>query len=343
MRGFSLSCALGLALVAGLPQNLRADPGFAITYPKDQKFGSPLVTDDFKIIAPKRRVVAPIVSPIEMTRAPASVEEIPEEIPAEVPQQKFILRPLPAPRPPTPVKTAARDPASGVFDPIDTIQTAQRFSAFDLSPHFFFTRIDGTDRINGGTSVLLSNINMGASFAWSQTWSDSTRSFIGIDLSKLGFKTTNTTAVEGASQYYTQILAGVQHAPFNWLDLELSGGASEEVFIRASSTNIINVDKIMVPEIHTSLTFNVITLYPFLIGTQLSGSMLFSSSTETHKVSDGYGYRAKIFLVESTETEAVRWSGSLFYGQTFQNTSINKQQRKDVGLEIGLRWGGPHE
>jgi hypothetical protein len=333
-----------------------------IYFPENQEFGAPLSEEDWKALRPDsvtqdaaQKTVQPVTQPAktpqknivkkepvrlskpsnisELTRSPASVSSgvLESEQAKKVENKKTETRTLEY------LDVLARSPA-GLLDSKDGIRTVRHYSQVSLSPLFFYSKISSQNIASGSTSAALSNFNYGLDLQWKHTFAESFSTQLALRAHRLTLRTSTNIQDEALGQNIIGLQAGLAYAFTSWGALAVRGILSEEIFIRASSSAALRIDKVFIPQIEADLSLDLLTFYPYELGVSFSGLYLFPSSNEFHNVKQGFGYRSSIYLEQKSQVDSLTWMGSLFFEQKYQNTQLTQQNRRDFGIELGLRW-----
>jgi hypothetical protein len=258
-------------------------------------------------------VEAPVVQPSQEEQAPKSpVFESPRA-------------------PATPVAPAV--PAAPTAPIMLTTPTTSPQSEVILSLGTGYSRIDST--MNSSNAVLLSRPSKTVALKWEHHWTEIWQSHLRWSASSISYNdTAQGQALMGGSQTLTQAAFGIRArlAPGLWSTLEL--GMREDIFAPSYSSGTANLETRAIPTMRLLLSKDLVEVQSLkLIGT-LGVGYLSGVSSGDYDVKPGHEFMGQIQVVQKLKSFSIFTSGD--YGQTLQDTSITKQKRTDIGLQLGI-------
>jgi hypothetical protein len=263
---------------------------------------------------------------IEMgTREVASAPEVPVVPPVSEEQA-----------PPPHVPTAPVVPVAPMAPAAPTVLTTPTTSAQSdviLSLGTGYSRIDST--MNSSNAVLLSRPSKTVGARWEQHWTQIWHSHLRWSASTISFnETAQAQALTGGSQTLTQTAFGVRArmAPGLWSTLEL--GMREDIFAPSYSPGTANLETRAIPTMRLLLSKDLVEVQSLKLIGVLGVGYLSGVSAGDYDVKPGHEFVGQIQVVQKLKNFSIFTSGD--YGQTRQDTSITKQKRTDIGLQLGI-------
>ena len=212
-----------------------------------------------------------------------------------------------------------------------------------LTPHYSLTSLSVEDRTTGSDSTLASKYNTGAHISYVQEWTQSTRTFVDLNLGLIAFEkpTDSTKTIHDDKKFLSGFGLGVSFEISNKLNLDLAGFYQKELFVRASSTQSVTIDAVNVPSIGGKLSYDLLKLDPFTFGMSSSLYVKGPAKSGGYNIRLGAEYGATIYLKQSAGGvgQESNFQTELGFNSRSQNTSITKQTQTQITL--GLRFVFP--
>jgi len=213
-----------------------------------------------------------------------------------------------------------------------------RHSELGVATRVYFSRVNGLEKSNRSNATLLSTMNSGGTLTWSQIWSEHWKSALSIGADRISLNSSSTRILDNSSQTYTRLGAGLGYSDGNRFKMGFDTLLAEEIFYRATSLTHLQIDKVMIPRVGLSATYDLLNLYPFRLRAGAGFDYLMSTHTDTYSISGGLAYRGSLSFIEERKNRALSWWGGLFYGATNQETKDLEINRSDLGVALGLIW-----
>lgn len=252
---------------------------------------------------------------------------------ASAPEAPVVQPVLAEPTPQPPAPTAPAAPAAPTAPIMLTAPTTSAQSDVILSLGTGYSRIDST--MNSSNAVLLSRPSKTVGVRWEHHWTQIWHSHLRWSASTISFNdTAQAQTLMGSSQTLTQTAFGVRArmAPGLWGTLEL--GMREDIFAPSYSPGTANLETRAIPTMRLLLSKDLVEVQSLKLIGVLGVGYLSGVSSGDYDVKPGHEFVGQIQVVQKLKNFSIFTSGD--YGQTLQDTSITKQKRTDISLQLGI-------
>lgn len=208
----------------------------------------------------------------------------------------------------------------------------------EVTPSFYYSRIDATELSNSSEGHLLSGLNARIDATLKYLWSERLASFASVGLARYNFSVPTNVALDGSRFMNTKLETGIRWQALPTTALLVSLGAQDEIFYRSTSPSTVKIDSLMVPRLTVGVGQDIYTKGLFTLGTELQFSALAARTTDLYRVKAGQAYRGRLFVIRQPKSPGLSVATGMFYGQQFQNTDLLEMKRSDLGVDFALTW-----
>lgn len=214
----------------------------------------------------------------------------------------------------------------------------ERSHAFELSPYTQFTRLDAVDSSTRGESVLVSKLNVGATFSYVQSLGETSRGYLRWKLGYLSFiePVEISRQFSQGDQIIQSIGLGWQRRLWPGVALDVSLNYGKEVFAITSNGTRVAIDAPLVASVATKFLYEFWPTDPVVLGVQGSAEFVFPEANSSYSIGSGSRYGALLYLRPPLSAGfSPDYRFELGLSVRSQNTNYNSLS--ETNLSLGLR------
>tara|TARA_B110001454_G_scaffold16145_1_gene14510 strand:- start:5082 stop:6104 length:1023 start_codon:yes stop_codon:yes gene_type:complete len=221
--------------------------------------------------------------------------------------------------------------------PLLPVELTRSGIGIKLGTQFF--RIDASDSRNGENSTLLSEVSPTMDLYWKLDVTEKWTTRFGLSSVSYKIMQTDISSSKTLSNNSGSLNTFDFGLTYKWTPeshTEISLGAKEKIFLRATSATNITIDKIVTQFVGLDHSQNFYRSALILVGSHLQ--------IASDMPADGIGYKTKsgttaqLGLLLSHETKSAIVQGELYYNYASQNSNIVEQKIPTIGTKLGLEW-----
>lgn len=192
----------------------------------------------------------------------------------------------------------------------------------NLSAGYDFTNLSSVDKQTGSEASLYSKYSFRLGAGWEQAWTESFSTFANLELRKLDFEpsTNASKSLARTNKFMASLDAGVKRKFGSRFTLAGAVGFGSELFPRARSASVVEIDSVSLPHVDLGLNFRLFEKGATSVSALAGASYLFSAKPDGYSISGGTRLRAGIRLEH--EGKANLTSLDLGFAQRRQDTSL---------------------
>lgn len=218
----------------------------------------------------------------------------------------------------------------------------KRGALLSLTPEYALSVLSIEDSATRTRSSLATKYHARARLAYVQEWSETSRSFVFVNLGMLAFEkpSESTKIITGENKFTSGMGLGGRFDLSSRFNLETEIAYGKELFGRPASTQSVTVDAVSIFALGSKLSYDFVRLDPFIFGVASSVYVKGPAKADSYDLSLGYQYSGIIYLKQSEgEERHANFQTELGFTSRRQNTSITRQTQTD--LTLGLRFSFP--
>ena len=206
-----------------------------------------------------------------------------------------------------------------------------------------YYRYDGIDATTNDTAVLLSKFNPGINLGWANYWYENFKTDIGFSYQNLAInEEARGRPIDQDKKAISNLYAFAKYetGPFGF-----SVGISQydKVFYRFFKENIVifndggvTVQLVPITEYRGALSYILYQAGKFRLDSEIGITALSAGKSSGYSVMSGSGMDFSLTFQEDRVKEYV--FGTVKYGKSQQDTTIEKQEQSDLSLSFGYAW-----
>lgn len=202
---------------------------------------------------------------------------------------------------------------------------------------FEYFKIDAKDPVNGGSAVLLSDMNPEVRFSWDLEWSEqwSSRLRFSYVSEKINNGTSTASTISGGSGSSYGFEFGAIRRWSEKSRTAISLGSVSRIFARSTTTTNVEIDHVQSIEAKVGQEFDLVKVKTATAGVALDASLINGGTGIGYTTKPGYGVELSGFLKHELKS-GLELKGEVFYGQSWQNSTLVNQVEQHVGAFFGV-------
>ncbi len=211
------------------------------------------------------------------------------------------------------------------------------YSLIGLAPVSEYSRFDAQRKETGGNASVSSKQNFGFEANWSQVWTRAWSTQVYVRWLGQNNQTPSGTTLTQSTNSSTALGVLSENQLFDRFTTQAGIGMAPvfSLLPGLTGTNIL-LDQAEVLRVDGNIRYDVYVADPFRVSV-LGGLALFGpKSTDAYSLDAGFQKYAKLILFH--EMKRIQLEGAFYWRSLSQNTGETIQSRKDLGVEIGMRW-----
>lgn len=236
-----------------------------------------------------------------------------------------------------PVESVETVEVAEVKKPEARLKAPASIKPFSLKAYHSFTSFNLKDESTGATSVLASKFHLGLEGRYSQQWTPTFKTFLGLHLGWISFEppASNDKSLTENEKFLPGLGIGMSYEVNADMNLTLAAHYQSEIFLRAKSTSELTLDAVPVPSLGGKLDYRLLTKDPFILGVSGNYAIKLPTKTSSYTVHRGQSYGAGLFL-EQTIKDMKSFRTELDFNTRSQDTSTLSLEEKRIVL--GIAW-----
>lgn len=202
-----------------------------------------------------------------------------------------------------------------------------------------FFRINSVDAATSASSVLVSEMSPTADLYWKLDLSESWTTRFGFSMRSFKVLQTDAASTKTLTNNTGNLNAMDFGVTYKWTPntrTEVSLGTKEKIFLRATSTTTIAVEKVMTPVVAVDHSLDLYKASSITLGSHIQ--------LASEAPGEGIGYKTKsgtaglLGVSLSHQTKSAIILGEVYYDFSQQNSDLVEQKASTVGTKIGIEW-----
>ena len=218
-----------------------------------------------------------------------------------------------------------------------------RFSAIYLTAIGSYYRYDGTDATTDDTAVMLSKFNPGFGFGWSNYWFENFKTELGFSFQSLSINEEARGRPIDQDKKVLANLYGLAKIETGLMGFSLGISQVDKVFYRFYKENIVifndggvTVNVVPIMQYRAGFSYVLHQEGKFRFDGEIGLTSLSSGKNSGYSVDAGSGFDFSVTVQEDLIKEYL--FGTIKYGKSQQNTTIEKQEQTDLSMVFGYAW-----
>lgn len=218
-----------------------------------------------------------------------------------------------------------------------------RYSVVYASALGSYYRYDGIDATTNDTAVLLSKFNPGINLGWANYWFENFKTDIGFSLSYLSINEEARGRPIDQSKKVLSTLYGFAKYEVGPMGISLGFSQADKVFYRFFKENIVvfddggvTVQLVPITKYRAALSYLVWQEGKYRLDAEVGFYSLSAGKSSGYDVMPGSGWDVSVSVQHDRVKEYV--FGTINFGKSQQDTTIEKQDQTDLTLAFGYAW-----
>ena len=227
------------------------------------------------------------------------------------------------------------DISAGSQSPYDNKDSPllNRGSILELSPFYNITTLSARDSTTGSESTIASDYYFGVNAQYGREWNQDFQTTINLKLASIDFElpATSTKSLKGTNKFLSSLGLEANQRIKEKTRLKLGVSYGQELFIRAFSTQGVEIDALNIPSINSKISHDVRDFSRFTFGISASYSAKMPGKTDSYEVEFGHEYGASIYLKKPFgNSQNSNIQTELGFSQRNQNTNLTSQTETNI-------------
>ncbi len=206
------------------------------------------------------------------------------------------------------------------------------FSTLDLS----HSRLNSVDRATRGAALFVSKLNQGLSFGWMENWTSRWSTEASLRMVNIHFNAPTQQSLVGSKNSFGSGKIFTDYRPLSWLRGGLGFIYANEIFLRAVSLNVHQIEHLSVPQLALRLQADIYQRNAFGMTTSLVlGAMKKTRSTQYEMDGMGTSLEGRVSATQNFSDMALM--SSVFFQQRNYKSTIAEHSRLDIGVLVGFK------
>ncbi len=218
-----------------------------------------------------------------------------------------------------------------------------RYSVVYMSATGSYYRYDGIDATTNDTAVLLSKFNPGLNLGWANYWFENFKTDVGFSLSYLSINEEARGRPIDQGKKVISNLYGFVKYEFGPMGFSFGFAQADKVFYRFFKENIVifndggvTVQLVPITKYRGAISYLIRQEGKYRLDAEVGFTSLSSGKSSGYDVMPGSGWDVSVSVQHDRVKEYI--FGTITFGKSQQDTTIEKQVQTDLSLAFGYAW-----